>query len=127
MAFIFFLTPTYRHWMLLLFLQVLCEVESVKETIRKIDDILKPGGHVYFMEHIASPKGTWQRSFQDMVNPLHRFVAGGCNCNRDSLEILKTSTDWDVIAWTYEHFKVMMGNFVCGLAMKKIKQDRVDQ
>ena len=94
-------------------------MDCVKETLQQVDSLLKPGGHVYFMEHIASKKGTWKRMLQDLVNPFWVFVRAGCNCNRDSLELMKEHTDWDIISWNYRHMTVVLGTFVLGLAMKK--------
>jgi len=106
-----------------IFGNVLCEVEDVEETVRRVDGILKPGGRVYFSEHVGRPRGTWRRTIQDAINPLWRHVGGGCNCNRDSIDVLRSSTDWDVAAWTYEHMQVGMGPFVLGLAAKPTVPD----
>jgi len=96
---------------------VLCEVEDLETTLKQIDVLLKPGGKVYFSEHIARPKGTWQRYIQDKVNPMWRHMGGGCNCNRDSLTAIQNQ-GWEVVAWTYHHIQVCMGPFVLGLAQK---------
>jgi SAM-dependent methyltransferase len=103
---------------------VLCEVPTVSTTLHQVHRLLKPGGHVYFSEHIAQPKGTWQRCFQELINPFWRHVAGGCNCNHDSLDaIYKCSSSgkqgWDVVSWMYPHMSVCLGPFVLGLAQKK--------
>lgn len=111
-------TPPPPSFDWVIFGNVLCEVECVHETMRRVDSLLKPGGRVYFSEHVARPKGTWRRAFQDAVNPMWRHVGGGCNCNRDSIEIMRQMTNWDVAAWTYEHVQVNMGPFVMGLAAK---------
>ena len=57
---------------------VLCEVPCVRETLAQIDVLLKPGGKVYFSEHVASPVGTWQRRYQDFTNPCWRLFMAGC-------------------------------------------------
>jgi|UniRef100_A0A8J9TDI9 SAM-dependent methyltransferase len=101
-----------------IFGNVLCEVPDVPNTIREVDRVLKPGGRVYFSEHIARPQGDWRRTCQDMVNPVWRHMGGGCNCNRDSLKILESQPGWAVVSWKYEHIQVGMGPFVLGLAMK---------
>lgn len=97
---------------------VLCEVPDIKQVLDQVDVLLKPGGHVYFSEHVACPSGSWSRWYQDMVNPCWRHVSGGCNCNRESVRILKEHR-WDVIEFTYTHLKVCLGPFVLGLAMKR--------
>lgn len=110
------LTLAQRHR---LSLKVLCEVDNARETIEKVDSILKPDGRVYFMEHIGCEHGTWERSIQDLVNPLYRVARGGCNCNVDSLKIMQECTNWTVVKWDYDHIKVMLGKIVVGLAKKK--------
>jgi SAM-dependent methyltransferase len=96
---------------------VLCEVPSVPKTLEQIDFLLKPGGKVYFSEHIARSKGTWKRWIQDTVNPCWRYIGAGCNCNRDSVSEIR-GRGWDVIAWKYDHIQACMGPFVLGLAQK---------
>ena len=98
---------------------VLCEVDDQVSTLQSVNHLLKPGGHVYFSEHIGAPQGTWARYFQDCLNPWWRTVGAGCNCNRDSLANLrKQAPGWTVISWQYSNFKVAMGPFVLGLALK---------
>ena len=98
---------------------VLCEVPNVPETLKQIHRLLKPGGYVYFSEHVACPRGTWARTWQDIINPLWRHVAGGCNCNRESISMLRQSNAWTVMDFSYPHVKVCGGHFVLGLAQKK--------
>lgn len=98
---------------------VLCEVPSMDTALEQVDRLLRPGGTVYFSEHIGRPTGTWPRWFQDRFNPMHRHMTSGCNCNRDSLDAIRNKKNWDVVYWKYEHFQVCMGPFVLGLAVKK--------
>jgi SAM-dependent methyltransferase len=97
---------------------VLCEVDNQQSTLNCVNQLLKPGGYVYFSEHVASPKGTWIRTLQDLVNPIWRTAGGGCNCNRDSLVNIRSIPCWQVIAWEYNGFQVGLGPFVLGLALK---------
>lgn len=97
---------------------VLCEVEDQLSTLHCVDKLLKPGGHVYFSEHIGSPPGTWKRMLQNWINPVWKVSSGGCNCNRDSLSNIRQMPGWQVIFWHYDRFRVALGPFVLGLAMK---------
>jgi SAM-dependent methyltransferase len=100
---------------------VLCEVPNVPEILKQVDRrlVANGSGKVYFSEHIARPAGTWQRHFQNCVNPMWRHLSGGCNCNRDSLHYIQTvNQDWQVIYWSYPHHSVNLGPFVLGLALK---------
>lgn len=99
---------------------VLCEVPDVPSIVHQVSRLLKPGGKVYFQEHVGRRVGTWQRAVQDFVNPAWRHMSGGCNCNRDSVSILKSHSCWeDVVDWQYDHISVGLGPMVLGLAQKK--------
>jgi SAM-dependent methyltransferase len=104
---------------------VLCEVPDQRATIEKITSVLKPGGHVYFCEHVASAPGTLLRRVQNMINPLWRRVSGGCNCNRDTLHELESVSHWDIISWDLS-LKVGGNRMVMGLAQKKKVADGGD-
>lgn len=108
---------TFDH---VVFGNVLCEVPNVDEALEQVDKLLKVGGRVYFSEHIGRPVGTWARWIQDWYNPMHRHITLGCNCNRDSLDKIRSRKNWEVAYWKYEHLQVCMGPFVLGLAVKKM-------
>lgn len=63
---------------------VLCSVMDPLATLREIKRILKPGGKLIFIEHVAAPEGTTLRFAQNFLNPLNRAVGDGCNCNRET-------------------------------------------
>jgi SAM-dependent methyltransferase len=102
---------------------VLCEVNDLESALASVHQLLKPGGHVYFSEHIASPSGTILRRFQNMYNPLWKQISGGCNCNRDTLHALEGMPNWDVVSWELS-LKVVSNRMVMGLA-RKVVQDQV--
>lgn len=62
---------------------VLCSVTSLDETLREVLRVLRPGGRFAFMEHVAAPRGTALHHAQRVVKPVWRFVADGCNPDRD--------------------------------------------
>jgi SAM-dependent methyltransferase len=102
---------------------VLCEVNDLESALASVHQLLKPGGHVYFCEHIASPSGTILRRFQNMYNPLWNRISGGCNCNRDTLHALEGMQNWDIVSWELG-LKVLSNRMVMGLA-RKVVQDQV--
>ena len=66
---------------------VLCGVEDQSQALREIRRVLRPGGHLVFVEHVRSddPKVA---KMQDRMNGLNRFVAG-CECNRQTLDAIE--------------------------------------
>mmetsp|Transcript_4172 Transcript_4172/g.7478 ORF Transcript_4172/g.7478 Transcript_4172/m.7478 type:complete len:306 (-) Transcript_4172:165-1082(-) len=104
---------------------VLCEVKCLESTLETVDRLLKPGGYIYFSEHVGQPRGTFVRQFQDFVNPFWRAIFGGCNCNRDSLSHIEDMKGWDSISWTLESYMKVMGPFIMGLAKKKREKEKV--
>jgi ubiquinone/menaquinone biosynthesis C-methylase UbiE len=63
---------------------VLCSVADPSGVMGEMKRVLKPGGKLIFIEHVAAPKQTLLRSIQNLINPLNRFMADGCNCNRET-------------------------------------------
>lgn len=60
------------------FTHVLCSVHNATQVLAEVDRVLKPGGKVFFLEHIASPKGTWMRRFQKAIEPVWSIALDGC-------------------------------------------------
>ena len=52
--------------------------------------VLKPGGHLHFVEHGRAPDDSVRR-WQDRLNGLQRRTGGGCNLNRDIPSIIETA------------------------------------
>ena len=66
---------------------VLCSVEDVDSTVRHIDELLAPDGHVLALEHV---RGTGLRGrMQDASTPVWRHMAAGCRANRDPIDALR--------------------------------------
>jgi ubiquinone/menaquinone biosynthesis C-methylase UbiE len=63
---------------------VLCSVHKQQEVLIEIKRILKKGGKLIFIEHVADKQGSARRKIQNLFNPLNRIVADGCNCNRET-------------------------------------------
>eukprot|EP00850_Spirogloea_muscicola_P006234 SM000029S10529 [mRNA] locus=s29:604798:606112:- [translate_table: standard] len=61
---------------------VLCSVTSVAATLEEVLRVLRPGGVMYFIEHVAAPERTALRRWQDLLDPLQQLVADGCHLTR---------------------------------------------
>lgn len=61
---------------------VLCSVSRVDQVLQEIYRVLKPGGQYLFMEH-GRHDAKVPQSIQNVLNPMWKQVAGGCNLNRD--------------------------------------------
>ena len=68
---------------------VLCSVSDLKKSLKEIERVLKPKGKLIFIEHVASTKPSL-RKIQNFFNPAWRWLALGCNLNRETwLELKK--------------------------------------
>jgi ubiquinone/menaquinone biosynthesis C-methylase UbiE len=55
---------------------VLCTVEDVSAVLREVLRVLRPGGKLHFLEHVASPDPR-VRKWQDRLNGIWRVVGCG--------------------------------------------------
>lgn len=63
---------------------VLCTVDDLDAALASVRRVLRPGGTLLFLEHVAAPAGSGLRRVQDVVHgPWHAFAAG-CHDNRDT-------------------------------------------
>ena len=69
---------------------VLCEAPDPARAVEEIARVLKPGGRYLFLEHVRSDDPKLARK-QDRWAPVWKKVAGGCNCNRDTLATIAAS------------------------------------
>lgn len=69
---------------------VLCTVGSVEASLAEVRRVLAPGGRLLFMEHVRNTDPKRARS-QDRFNPIQQRIAGGCNCNRPTPDLIKAA------------------------------------
>lgn len=62
---------------------VLCTVPDPAATLSRLKTLLKPGGQLIALEHVRAKTGAGQW-VQNVMNPLWRHMAEGCQLNRDT-------------------------------------------
>ncbi|MGZ6124474.1 MAG: class I SAM-dependent methyltransferase [Myxococcales bacterium] len=63
---------------------VLCCTASQEQALREILRVLRPGGRLLFLEHVAAPRGTRLRTAQNLVTPFWKQLGDGCQPNRET-------------------------------------------
>src|SRR4051812_49009815 len=67
---------------------VLCTVAEPERALREIARILRPGGQLLFIEHVRSDS-RFLAVYQHILVQAWRGFAGGCVCNRPTLELMR--------------------------------------
>ena len=68
----------------------LCSVTDPVGALSEIKRVIKPGGKVIFAEHGKSPDQNI-RKLQKTLNPLWSRIAGGCQLNREIVDLYESS------------------------------------
>jgi ubiquinone/menaquinone biosynthesis C-methylase UbiE len=63
---------------------VLCCVNSQQRSLQEVLRVLRPGGKLIFIEHVAASRGSWLRCIQDLLTPLWKRLGDGCCPNRET-------------------------------------------
>eukprot|EP00878_Enallax_costatus_P006565 GHUV01006883.1.p1 GENE.GHUV01006883.1~~GHUV01006883.1.p1 ORF type:complete len:244 (+),score=36.49 GHUV01006883.1:208-939(+) len=101
---------------------VLCSVTDQRAALSEVLRVLRPGGSFLFVEHVAAPMGSWTRTMQEVVNPAWRFVADGCQVNRETWSTVRAA---GFRSCDISHFKAsespllsLLAPFISGRAIK---------
>lgn len=63
---------------------VLCSVESPAVALRELHRVLRPGGSLRFIEHVAAWDNPRRLRWQHRVEPAWKHLAGNCHLTRDT-------------------------------------------
>lgn len=63
---------------------VLCSVRSPAEVLREVHRLLRPGGRLVFLEHVAAHGQPRLHRWQRRVQPVWKRVCGNCHLTRDT-------------------------------------------
>jgi ubiquinone/menaquinone biosynthesis C-methylase UbiE len=80
---------------------VFCTVDDPARTLSEIARVLRPGGQLLFVEHVRA-NSRFLAACQDYLFRPWRAFAGGCCCNRPTVEMMRDcgfSVDADDAVW----------------------------
>jgi len=63
---------------------VLCTVKDQKQALREIIRVLKPGGNLLFIEHVAAEENTITRRLQHFFKSVWKIIDNGCDLERET-------------------------------------------
>ncbi len=66
----------------------LCTIDEPERALREIARVLRPAGQLLFIEHVRASSQLLASCQDKLAEPWRRF-AGGCRCNRDTVERLR--------------------------------------
>ena len=67
---------------------VLCTVDDPEGALREIARVLRPDGQLLFIEHVRASSRFLAVCQDNLDEPWRRF-AGGCRCNRPTVELMR--------------------------------------
>jgi SAM-dependent methyltransferase len=67
---------------------VLCTVDDPERALREIARVLRPDGQLLFIEHVRASSRVLAACQDNLLQPWRRF-AGGCCCNRPTVELMR--------------------------------------
>jgi ubiquinone/menaquinone biosynthesis C-methylase UbiE len=70
---------------------VLCSVDDQKAALGQIRRVLKPGGRLVFLEHVAADSRPERLKWQRRIEPLWKRLMGNCHLTRRTAEAIQAA------------------------------------
>jgi SAM-dependent methyltransferase len=68
---------------------VLCSVRDQRETLLQIRRVLRPGGRLFFLEHVAAEAGSARLAWQRRIEPAWTRLSGHCHLTRHTDDAIR--------------------------------------
>ncbi|MEM7160764.1 MAG: class I SAM-dependent methyltransferase [Myxococcota bacterium] len=70
---------------------VLCSVRGVERTLAELYRVLRPGGRLIVIEHVAAPRGSWLRRVQGLARPAWTRLFDNCHPDRETAAAIEAA------------------------------------
>lgn len=70
---------------------VLCSVRSPAEALSEVRRVLRPGGRLVFIEHVAATGKPRRLRWQHRLEPVWKRLAGNCHLTRDTEQAIEAA------------------------------------
>lgn len=90
---------------------VLCTVADPARALAEAVRVLRPGGALRFIEHVRA-EGRVAARWQDRLRPVWSACAGGCQLNRDTGALLRSTfrrVEWEALRAPFPLSRVLIG------------------
>ncbi|CAH2214401.1 class I SAM-dependent methyltransferase [Tepidibacter aestuarii] len=93
---------------------IYCSIDNPELALSEVFRVLKPGGRMYFIEHVLPKKGHY-RKLLNRLNGVWKMI-GKCNVNRETLKLIQ-KTNFKVV--DFERFGKACFIFIKGIGIKE--------
>jgi SAM-dependent methyltransferase len=70
---------------------VMCSVDDPERALSDVYRVLKPGGRLLFLEHVAAVDNPGRLAWQRRIEPIWKRVAGNCHITRDTAATIEAA------------------------------------